>query len=349
MTLRPECFEWIVCKDGPSSNRQEFETFQHKTSALTIWWVKVFAGRAALSPQRRKRPRRRDGPRNARNSCPMSDVENRNLRSQKKARLQTLVNNFAKKAWFPTFDFRFLRSWNTKWKHVSCDNFREPFQSLEMELMEFNMIKIEDPSHRFSKTVTLEVSGSFYTFVVEGGTRLSLRVPCLSQSRFRVETQMFFQWDVGWPHGGTLKKAQHKDLWLSIASTQTQLLNGWMCECFAWHLWDQWDLILLIATEDKSLEYLILVNPKVLAEFAWKTLWNLPLKFCFDFVDLDDRRIETFHWFTVCRCCMLQEPGVTEVTCPIAAIQDIYSLSEDGSCQAWLGNSLKRLQKCLKV
>eukprot|EP00434_Breviolum_minutum_P033596 symbB.v1.2.029731.t1/scaffold3288.1/size59728/7 len=38
---------------------------------------------------------------------------------------------------------------------------------------------------------------------------------------------------------------------------------------------------------DKSLEYLILVNPK--------------------------------------------EPGVTEVTCPIAAIQDIYSLSEDGS------------------
>jgi len=218
-----------------------------------------------------------------------------------------------------------------------------------MELMEFNMIKIEDPSHRFSKTVTLEVSGSFYTFVVEGGTRLSLRVPCLSQSRFHVETQMFFQWDVGWPHVGTLKKAQHKDLWLSIASTQTQLLNGWMCECFAWHLWDQWDLILLIATEDKSLEYLILVNPKVLAEFAWKTLWNLPLKFCFDFVDLDDRRIETFHWFTVCRCCMLQEPGVTEVTCPIAAIQDIYSLSEDGSCQAWLGNSLKRLQKCLKV
>lgn len=60
-----------------------------------------------------------------------------------------------------------------------------------MELMEFNMIKIEDPLHRFSKTVTLEVSGSFYTFVVEGGTRLSLRVPCLSQSRFRVETQMF--------------------------------------------------------------------------------------------------------------------------------------------------------------
>lgn len=38
---------------------------------------------------------------------------------------------------------------------------------------------------------------------------------------------------------------------------------------------------------DKSLEYLILVNPK--------------------------------------------EPGVTEVTCPIAAIQDIYSMSEDGS------------------
>eukprot|EP00437_Effrenium_voratum_P043288 CAMPEP_0181470520 /NCGR_PEP_ID=MMETSP1110-20121109/38595_1 /TAXON_ID=174948 /ORGANISM="Symbiodinium sp., Strain CCMP421" /LENGTH=182 /DNA_ID=CAMNT_0023595497 /DNA_START=112 /DNA_END=657 /DNA_ORIENTATION=- len=38
---------------------------------------------------------------------------------------------------------------------------------------------------------------------------------------------------------------------------------------------------------DKSLEYLILVNP--------------------------------------------QEPGVTEVTCPIAAIQDIYSLAEDGA------------------
>ncbi len=42
---------------------------------------------------------------------------------QKKARLQTLVNNFAKKAWFPTFDFRSFRCIQILDKVETCDSF----------------------------------------------------------------------------------------------------------------------------------------------------------------------------------------------------------------------------------